>query len=181
MNIFTLLCLSVYPFRTTFWYNFEDSGGEGDSSTTCSRYFSACIRNWTFWVGNPKYWEYSIVSRGNKIWKSPTQCLEIYVKTSPRVQEFPDINFCSELITGRNFLLRSSYWSKIDFQNSFQDEIVQKLFWTKNYVRYSILSEICRLEIYFHDLFFFQTQSFHGGVHLGNLPKMETFKNISWI
>ena len=36
-----------------FLYNFEDQVGV-ESSTTYSRYFSACIRGRKFWIVNPK-------------------------------------------------------------------------------------------------------------------------------
>ena len=44
-----VLTLSGPPFL----YNFEDQGGV-ESSTTCSCYFSACIKDRKFWTDNPK-------------------------------------------------------------------------------------------------------------------------------
>ena len=98
-------------------------------STILRCYFAFLFTwKWKFIIIILCFWKFPFLANSQG---QPLPENEVSRRKNDQENQFPDIKFCSELITGRNFLLRNGYQTKIDFQNWSQDETVRKLFLNK--------------------------------------------------
>ena len=101
---------------------------------------------------------------------------EVSGQKNDHENQFPYIKICSELITGRNFLLRIGYRTKIDFQNWSQDKIVRKHFLNKKLHPQSILTKFSFWKLIFMIIFSSGNLVFRKGLTSGICKKRKFSK-----